>query len=376
MRRRAAILHPSLEVLGGCEFLAFSLARALSEYGYTVEILTASTFNPGELREKFNIDPGAFIIRVVRSRKLVFLARAVFGKRLARARLVTYTRTLLNNVDRSKYDLIIDTQSNLPTNVDISYIHFPLILQKPASAGSLGKVYDYLIGREVGKIIGRPRLILTNSQWTAGKVWDAYRMKAEVLHPPVDVEYFAGVADVPRTGKIAVTVTRLEPTKNIHELVRVAAKLPEYLFIFVGTRGRNTEKALMMLDEYSRKHRAKNIEVVVDASRPELRRILSTARYYVHPPFPEHFGIAVAESMAAGLVPIVYRDGGAWTDIVSPLSPTLGYQSPEEVAHIIRRIDDNPAFYEELRSKASASARRFNYDAFKGRLLTLLNTIE
>jgi len=41
------------------------------------------------------------------------------------------------------------------------------------------------------------------------------------------------------------------------------------------------------------------------------------------------FDIAIAEVAAAGLVPVVYRDGGGLTDIVSKIDQGLGYISVE-----------------------------------------------
>jgi len=55
---------------------------------------------------------------------------------------------------------------------------------------------------------------------------------------------------------------------------------------------------------------------------------MSQASIYLHPPLAEHFGIAIAEAAAAaGLVPVVYRDGGGWTDIASRIDQGLGTQA-------------------------------------------------
>ena len=39
------------------------------------------------------------------------------------------------------------------------------------------------------------------------------------------------------------------------------------------------------------------------------------------PSSAEHFGVAIAEAATIGLVLVVYRDGGGWTDIVSKDRP-------------------------------------------------------
>jgi glycosyltransferase involved in cell wall biosynthesis len=43
-------------------------------------------------------------------------------------------------------------------------------------------------------------------------------------------------------------------------------------------------------------------------SRKRIIELMSQASIYLHPPYAEHFGIAIAETAATGLVPVVYRD--------------------------------------------------------------------
>ncbi len=47
-----------------------------------------------------------------------------------------------------------------------------------------------------------------------------------------------------------------------------------------------------------------------NASLDELFKIIRRAKIYFHPKSGEHFGISIAESMAAGLAPIVPNIGG------------------------------------------------------------------
>jgi len=53
-------------------------------------------------------------------------------------------------------------------------------------------------------------------------------------------------------------------------------------------------------------------------------------------------GLAIAETAAAGLLPVVYRDGGGWTDIVSRIDQGLGYTSVEEAASTIKSLLNDP----------------------------------
>jgi Glycosyltransferase len=102
---------------------------------------------------------------------------------------------------------------------------------------------------------------------------------------------------------------------------------------------------------------------------------MSQASIYLHPPFAEHFGIAIAEAAATGLVPVVYRDGGGWTDIVSRIDEGLGYTSVEEVAHIIKSLLDDGIRLKELSAKARKVAKSFSYEKFKERLNEVISSL-
>jgi glycosyltransferase involved in cell wall biosynthesis len=79
-------------------------------------------------------------------------------------------------------------------------------------------------------------------------------------------------------------------------------------------------------------------------------------------------GLAIPETAAAGLLPVVYRDGGGWTDIASRVDQGLGYTSVEEAAHIIRSLLNDPGRLKALSAKAREVAKGFSYERFKGRL--------
>jgi glycosyltransferase involved in cell wall biosynthesis len=70
------------------------------------------------------------------------------------------------------------------------------------------------------------------------------------------------------------------------------------------------------------------------------------------------FDIAIAEAAAAGLVPVVYRDGGGWTGIASRVDQGLGYISVEEVTHIIRSLLNDPGRLKALSARGEGRCRR------------------
>jgi glycosyltransferase involved in cell wall biosynthesis len=118
-----------------------------------------------------------------------------------------------------------------------------------------------------------------------------------------------------------------------------------------------------------------NIELKPNLSRRELRELLGKAMFYLHPEFPEHFGISVVEAMSAGCVPIVYRDGGAWYDLVSRISSTLSYISIKEVPEIINVLEKNRNLYEKLREISIEVSKNFNYENFRSNLVEKVNYV-
>ncbi len=116
------------------------------------------------------------------------------------------------------------------------------------------------------------------------------------------------------------------------------------------------------------------VEILIDVSREDLRRILCKASFYVHPPFAEHFGISIVEAMSAGCVPIVYRDGGGWIDIVSKINERLGYNDVDEIPRIILSIETENMF-NHLSKISRERSKKYSYERFRERLLRLVSQL-
>jgi len=142
--------------------------------------------------------------------------------------------------------------------------------------------------------------------------------------------------------------------------------VPEAEFYLVGATGPSSGPVIRELKR--RAEELRNFHLETDVPRRRILELMSQASIYLHPPYAEHFGIAIAEAAAAGLVPVVYRDGGGWTDIVSRIDQGLGYTSVEEAAHIVRSLLNDPGRLKALSAKAREVAKGFSYERFKERL--------
>jgi glycosyltransferase involved in cell wall biosynthesis len=368
---KIAIIHSFFEEAGGGEKLALEMRRALRELGHEVDLYTAyvdenvwRVLSDGMKDAKRPIVLGeprlARLLR--RSGHFFYYRRLVTVDELARP-----ARRL-----RKNYDIIIETQSNMPLRwADVIYIHYPAIAgfmtAQSQRKGVTWNVYNWLVARKAWSMVDSTRPIMTNSTWTAEHVRSIYgNERVYVVHPPVNVEELSSLAERTKRGKIALTVSRIAPEKRLPQLVEVARLVPEVEFYLVGAMGPASGPVIQELKRKS--EGLSNFHLETDVPRRRIIELMSQASVYLHPPFAEHFGIAIAEAAAAGLVPVVYRDGGGWTDIVSRIDQGLGYTSVEEAARIVRSLLNDAERLKALSAKAREVAKGFSYERFKERV--------
>jgi len=373
---QVAIFHPLLEVGGGAEKLALEMHKALLELGYESRLLT---FVADEERLNKVIElltpgfkPHLDIHKLPLASRLLDAFTAGFTRgRLVRLRRALLTRFLLEKVERRSNELLIDTASHIPTPVDIAYVHIPLVLSETRD-GAVWGLYNWLVKKVASSLTGDAKLVLVNSTWTKKIFESVYgsRYRVEILYPPVDVEYF--YSDNKAREKAIVTISRFSPEKRLESILTVARELPEYQFYILGSATRASKKVLENLVKRIEEKGLKNVEVKTNVPREELRNLLSKAMFYLHPPYPEHFGLSVAEAIAAGAIPIVYRDGGAWTDIVSKIDINLGYTDIREVPKLIKTMEKGPEILNMLRMRGQSLVLSFNYNGFKQKIVNIL----
>ena len=372
---RVAVFNAHLGLAGGGELVALNIAKALEEAGCRVDLVTYR-FEVKDVERAFELlTPGYKPKSLVVYDTPVLIKLLGVGGRFVRLRRLLLVNDFLRR-NRGKYDLIIDTSSNMPTKADIVYVHYPTVLRTSNKSGLHWALYDKLVKYTSKRLLGKPKLVLCNSSWTAEKFKSVYSsgLRVEVLHPPVDVEYFSRVADKSKENLI-VTVSRFTPEKNLEKVVDVADKLREFKFTMIGNRAKYSEPVIDKIEKRVKELKTGNVELLFNVPRDRLREILGSAKYYLHPPYAEHFGISVVEAMSAGCIPIVYRDGGTWHDVVSKVSDKLGYNNIHEVSHIIREIEGNKELYEKLKERSLEVSCLFTYGEFKEKLLAHLESV-
>jgi len=370
------IMHPFLDIKGGGEVLVLKMAQALRELGHRVSLITSSIDRRG-IESLFGEDLRSLELIEAPSKLSEVLAEVSGGRLNRLRRLMVVEKYYRENRDViGEHDLVIDTQSNVPYLADIAYIHYPIVIYAEEAKSLHWRLYNSIVRLYARRFSSTPAgRVLANSTWTASMVFRAHHVVPDVVYPPVDVERFLKVSQKGEREKLVVTTSRFTAEKRLERIIDVVSAMRDYTFVIMGSTYAYSKGIVEMLERKARERGLDNVVIEPDASMEKQAEYYSRARYYLHPEFPEHFGIAVVEAIAAGVVPIVYRDGGAWHDVVSRVSDLLGYTSIAEAPSIVRALDGNPALYEELRFRSVEVAKQFTYDKFKEEIARHVNYV-
>jgi glycosyltransferase involved in cell wall biosynthesis len=118
-----------------------------------------------------------------------------------------------------------------------------------------------------------------------------------------------------------------------------------------------------------------NVFIFTDVDEEKKWKILLRAKMYVHMKRFEPFGIAVAEAMYAGAIPIVYKGytNGPWIDILDKGKYGMGFRTIEELVEAIYSVttlDKNQLG--ELQEKIFEKAHNFSLEVFKEKFIQLV----
>ncbi|MEM2288600.1 MAG: glycosyltransferase, partial [Sulfolobales archaeon] len=105
--------------------------------------------------------------------------------------------------------------------------------------------------------------------------------------------------------------------------------------------------------------------------------MLLRSKIIVHAKIFEPFGIAVAEGMYAGCIPIVFRGSlsGPWIDSVERGRYGFGFRDADELAEVLSNVLTD---YEELRFMVDSikeKALSYSYTNFKAELLQIIREL-
>jgi glycosyltransferase involved in cell wall biosynthesis len=200
-------------------------------------------------------------------------------------------------------------------------------------------------------------------------------IEALVLYPPVSIEKYLTLSKHGDRENIVVTISRIERMKNLDIITDIAKEVKEARFVILGSKQSNSYYTHLM-----RRLRMLNLEnrvkILINASEELKMEILKKAKIYLHPTKYEHFGIAVVEAMAAGLIPVVHKSGGPWTDTIEFGNYGFGFSSPDEAGSIIQSLTHlSEGELYTIRKRIAERAKTFSYESFLKRFNTIIDNL-
>jgi glycosyltransferase involved in cell wall biosynthesis len=203
-------------------------------------------------------------------------------------------------------------------------------------------------------IFRRAHRLITNSDYSLAEIernTPIPPQRVTVIHHGVPDPF--GELPIEPKERVALTVGAVDEGTLVQKgqlpFVEASYELPDVRFVLAG-------KWLGHAVEELRNRGGHNVELTGWLSDEDLLDAYRRAAVYVQASRHEGFGLAVAEAMLAGCVPVV-MNVTAMPEVVGDAGVLIGSQDPEEVADGIRR-----AF--ELGPGASAAARERILTAF------------
>jgi len=309
---RVAVVHNTLDFQGGADAVCLTTCEALLA-DHDVTLFTLSETDPVELADRFDADVDGLAVRMPPGAATgsATLGRAApwIGPQLA-FRSVLVHRFFRRHA--AAFDLAVSTANEFSLPLpSVQYVHYPQFHRRrreDAEAGRLNTLWSALAGPTRAEL--DDETLLANSAWTASVVERIYGTRPDVVHPPVDpIEGERAWTD--REDGI-VLVGRIAPDKRVREAVAVVDRLRErdhdvHLHV-VGAAPRAYRRYVERVA--SAADRRPYVSLHRDVERDRLERLLTTHKYGLNLKPDEHFGMSVAEYVAAGMVAFAPASAG------------------------------------------------------------------
>ncbi|HYA14072.1 MAG TPA: glycosyltransferase [Syntrophales bacterium] len=387
------IYNRYLDTLGGGEFSAVLLAKALSEL-FTNAKINIVTFDKdkarwgkvevrstAELEEAFSIKlPNRVCVNRIKTRVQASMERLENSSeespgKLCRS-LYKLHRLLLHHKLKGmskKCDLFINhsfMDEFIPrAKVSLYLCMFPRVYRNK----------DFIINYH--KVIGI-------SEFTIKHINKRWECKGELLYP-FGLENVPNYNDFDRRENIIVSVGRFftEGHNKRQDVIIEAFKMLKQRYKIDGWKlvliGRYSEKDIDLVEKLKVASKGYEIKILTDLSENDKSSLLEKCKIYVHatgyglseedfPDLMEHFGISVVEAKIRGLVPIVVDKGGL-KELVKDGVDGFRFDTIDDLAEKLYMVIKNQNLLRELSLNAyKNSIERFNYSIFSGHFKLIL----
>lgn len=352
---RVAIVHDWLYVIGGAELVLKEILKCYPQ----ADVFTLFDFLSPADRQQIGLG----------TTTTSFLQKIPFMKTHHRS-FLPLMPIAIEQLDLSSYDLVISSSYAVakgvltgPDQIHVSYVHSPMryawdlqhsYLTKSGYKGIKAGLVRYLLHRLRiwdSRTASGPNVMLANSAFIARRIRKVYSRKATVICPPVTLSTRTQPL---KRGEHFLAASRLVPYKNIEQIVRAFALLPDQHLVVAGD---GPEAA------HLRSIATPNVTFAGYVSDQELRRLMATARAFVFAA-EEDFGIITVEAQAEGTPVLALGRGGSRETVIEGKTGLFYDEpTPQAIAQCVSKFmtvenDFSPAACRQQASRFSAERFR------------------
>ena len=351
---RVAIVHDWLYVVGGAELVLKEMLECYPD----ADVFTLFDFLSDDDRARIGLG----------KTKTSFLQKLPFVKNQHRLFLPLMPMAI-EQFDLSGYDLVISSSYAVakgvitgPDQIHVSYVHSPMryawdlqhtYLEQSGYRGVLGFAVRYLLHRMRiwdTRTANGVDVMLANSGFIARRIRKVYGRNPTVVFPPVTLSLRPKQVE---RANYFLAASRLVPYKNIEQIVRAFALMPDQQLVVAGD-GPEAKKL--------QKIATSNVSFAGHVPTPELRRLMSMARAFVFAA-EEDFGIITVEAEAEG-TPVLALGRGGSRETVAEGRTGLFFDepTPDAIARTVRTFIEREREFSPLACRQQAerfSAARF-----------------
>ena len=290
----------------------------------------------------------------------------------------------IEQLDLRHYDVILSSAHAVakgilttPQQLHLCYCHTPMryawdltfdyLRQSRLGQGIPGIFTRYLLHRlRQWDVISANRVdyFIANSHFTASRIWRAYRRRADVVYPPVNIDRFTCTAD---KEDFYLTVCRLVGYKQVAPIVE-AFNLNGRNLVVIGT---GTE--LQKLQQIAKP----NVTILGYQPDTVVQDYLARAKAFVYAAC-EDFGIVLVEAQACGTPVIAYGVGGAAETVLDIRShPECGTGIlflAQTTAAILTAVATFETYHQQFQAeRIRTHAESFAASVFRSQYLSLVD---
>jgi glycosyltransferase involved in cell wall biosynthesis len=354
-----------LHNIGGGQKFDCKIAEHLSKKN-EVDILTLFPVDRKKLEKAYSVD----LSKVKRFRYLYKNSKA----NASFLHLISFKKVSRISED---YDLFLNADAHETVKplakYNIMYCHFfePKWYKKSDNFQDLFKVlFVYMFKSFFGNYSKCYDAIYCNSLYTKKWLKRLWKVEADVIYPPVDIpKKIEG-----KKEDIIISSGRLTPDKNYEFVIECFKRVydsykeaKKYRCLICGVKYEQDyyEKLKKLAEGYP-------IEILTNLNDWELKKIYSKAKIFIqakglgideqkYPALLEHFGMAAAEAMSYGCVPIALNKAGYRETVDNGKSGFL-FMEKEEAMNMIDRIIKNKRLFSKMSVNARSRAKRFSLE--------------